>query len=490
MMFERRRMHPAATVVLFIKQLKDLIVPFIFIFIFGAAGNSFNLFSIFFMIFGLLAALLTGVLQWLRYYYWVENGELRTEYGIFVRKRRFIPIERIQSIDTSAGIIQRLFRIVKLQVETAGGGQEADVMISAVTKEEAEELRNILLAKKKEIVENAPSFEIDSNEKEVEENIEVQEEITHTYRITWGDLLIVGTTSGGIGVVLSGVFATATQLEQFIPYERVFTQFGEFLQRSVVIISIFIFLVLFISWIISIGMTMIKYGNFTVVKREDEIVISRGIIEKRQMTIPLERIQAIRVTQNLLRQPLGFATVYVESAGSSSGQESDHSTILFPLLKNKDVSKWLHDFVPDYKLQEDVHPLPKIALVRYLVRHVVPAIVVSGLLAYFIPPYGYFALLLIPIAGVLAYFRYRDGGWKLDGDLLQLSFRIINKNKVILKKKRIQSLEWRESLFQRRQNVGTLEAAIKSSFTFKNFKVIDVKVKDGANVYKWYSYKK
>ena len=437
MMFERRRMHPAATVVLFIKQLKDLIVPFIFIFIFGAAGNSFNLFSIFFMIFGLLAALLTGVLQWLRYYYWVENGELRTEYGIFVRKRRFIPIERIQSIDTSAGIIQRLFRIVKLQVETAGGGQEADVMITAVTKEEAEELRNILLAKKKELVESA-SFGVENEEIEAEEKAEVKEEITHTYRITWRDLLIVGTTSGGIGVVLSGVFATATQLEQFIPYERVFTQFGEFLQRSVVIISIFIFLVLFISWIISIGMTMIKYGNFTVVKREDEIVISRGIIEKRQMTIPLERIQAIRVTQNLLRQPLGFATVYVESAGSSSGQESDHSTILFPLLKNKDVSKWLHEFVPDYELQEVGHPLPKIALVRYLVRHVVPTIVVSGLLAYFIPPYGYFALLLIPIAALLAYFRYRDGGWKVDGDLLQLSFRIINKNKVILKKKRIQ----------------------------------------------------
>ncbi|MEI2401171.1 PH domain-containing protein, partial [Paenibacillus phytohabitans] len=58
-------------------------------------------------------------------------------------------------------------------------------------------------------------------------------------------------------------------------------------------------------------------ANFTVVKRDEELFITRGLIEKKQTTIPLTRIQAIRIGENLIRQPFGYATVYIESAGGS-----------------------------------------------------------------------------------------------------------------------------------------------------------------------------
>src|SRR5690606_41338100 len=46
---------------------------------------------------------------------------LHIEYGLFVRKQRFVPFERIQSIHMTEGILHRLFGVVKLEIETAGG---------------------------------------------------------------------------------------------------------------------------------------------------------------------------------------------------------------------------------------------------------------------------------------------------------------------------------------------------------------------------------
>lgn len=48
--------------------------------------------------------------------------------------------ERIQVIDVTEGLVQRVFGLVKVEVKTAGGGTES-ATINAMTFEEAEELK-------------------------------------------------------------------------------------------------------------------------------------------------------------------------------------------------------------------------------------------------------------------------------------------------------------------------------------------------------------
>ncbi|WP_096155885.1 MULTISPECIES: PH domain-containing protein [Bacillus] len=490
MTFEKRRMHPAAAIVSFVRQLRELLIPFLFFFIFGTRGDSINIYYMIAIGVGLLFALAIGVFTWLRFYYWVEDGELRIEHGVFVKKKRFIPLERIQTIDTSAGIIQRMFGIVKLQVETAGSGNEAEAVMTAVTKEDAAHLKELLLMKNKarETDEEQEVVHLDEHGEVVLQPEKVIEEEQSTYRVTWKDLLIVGSTSGGVGVVLSGVIAFTTQIEQLLPMERVFNQFGELLQTSIIFISTIIFFVLLVSWIISIGLTMLRYGNFHVVKKEDKLIVSRGIIEKKQMTIPLGRIQAVRISQNIIRQPFGLATVYVESAGGSSG-EGDTSTILFPLVKLRDVAGLLSQFTPDYNLRSNVNGVPKRSFLRYNIKLVVPAVLISGVVSYFFAPYGFISFILIPLALLLAFFRYKDAGWYSSEVDLQLSYRVLSKNIVLVKKRRMQCFDLVESFFQRRRKVVTIATAVKSSWGSKYFKVVDVDKKHGEQLYQWYSYK-
>ena len=67
---------------------------------------------------------------------------------VFVRKNRYIRFERIHSVDVSEGIIQRLFGLVKVNIETAGGSK-AEAVLSAIRKEEAERLSEHLLEAKR-----------------------------------------------------------------------------------------------------------------------------------------------------------------------------------------------------------------------------------------------------------------------------------------------------------------------------------------------------
>lgn len=47
------------------------------------------------------------------------------------------------------------------------------------------------------------------------------------------------------------------------------------------------------------------------------MVIERGLIEKRQLTLAYRRITAVRIIKSIIRQPFGFVSVYVESAGEA-----------------------------------------------------------------------------------------------------------------------------------------------------------------------------
>src|SRR5690625_6395978 len=93
--------------------------------------------------------------------------------------------------------------------------------------------------------------------------------------------------------------------------------------------------------------TMIKYGNFTIIKKAEELFITRGLLEKKERTIPLKRIQAIRIEESIIRQPFGYVTIHAEVAGGSM-DNSDGIPVLFPIMKASEVDDFLQTLLPDY----------------------------------------------------------------------------------------------------------------------------------------------
>ena len=138
-------------------------------------------------------------------------------------------------------------------------------------------------------------------------------------------------TSGGIGVVLSDAAAFLAQFDEFIPFKKITVEAERFIQSGFLLIILSVLFLFILAYLVATARIVLIYAHFTVKKVEEELIISRGLLEKRQLTIPLKKIQGIRIAENLIRQPLGYASVYLEYAGGSASDQDTVNVLLFRL---------------------------------------------------------------------------------------------------------------------------------------------------------------
>ena len=466
------RLHPVSILFNCIKTAREGI----FLIVFGFITFDRFYFILLLAIFSLLGILLS-VLSWYRFTYRLEAGELRIEYGVLIRKKRYISINRIQSIDLTAGIIHRMFKLVKLQIETAGSGKSAEASLNAIKLSDGEKLRNALKGRK----ESHPDIEIEGQE----------ESVNPLREITPKRLLLAGVTSGSVGVIMAFAAIAFSELEQFIPehfYDRTFDWISELAIAFIIGLAI---VVLLVFWLLGIAGTMIKYGKFAITKVGDELFITRGLLEKKQITIPLKRIQAVGIAESVIRQPFGFVTVFVEVAGGALDSGEDFSTVLFPIMKKTEIESFLQEFLPGYSM-ESVHftPLPKRAMKFYLIRACVPILVLGIVATYFYPQFSWLAVIVLLVTFLLGFMRYQDGGFSVEPERVIIRFRGFSRKTMLLYHKRIQAFEKKQHPFQKREGLATMKLSILGkNGTGKHYRLKELEEEHVDKLGDWYSYR-
>ncbi|MEH6941957.1 PH domain-containing protein [Bacillus sp. JJ722] len=483
-MFEAKRLHPIAIVLNALKIIKESFLPIVAVLIFQGARSS-NYFELIFLGVYLVGSIVYGILDWFKFTYRVEDGEIRIDQGIFIKKKRYIRLERIQSIDITEGVLQRLFSLVKVTIDTAGSSkQQAEAVLTAIPKGEAE-LFQSLLKEAKEV--KAVDHEVaETNEKP----ISVVEEEKILFKMSFKELFIMAATSGGVGIVFSGAMAIVGQFAEFIDFDKVYSRV-----EAMVTVASWLFIVLFIiaallfAYAIATIGILLKYAYFTVKKTNKEIVITRGLLERRQFTISSNKIQAIRIVENLIRQPLGYATVYVETASGSITDNENAKVMLFPLIKKKHLKQFLEMVSDDYVVDVNMNPVPKRALRRYMIRECYWWLPVIAALIYFFRPLGFGSMILIFVGLLWGYLSYREAGWNITNQQLTLTYRALSKQTYVVRKQRIQSMKTRQSLFQKRVQLGTVSAFSKTGLGPSKGKVFDLAEEDVMFIRKWFQRK-
>ncbi len=61
-----------------------------------------------------------------------------------MKKESYLNKERVQTINTSSNVLYQMLGLKKIQIETAGGGDDAEVSLAGITVEEATELIALL----------------------------------------------------------------------------------------------------------------------------------------------------------------------------------------------------------------------------------------------------------------------------------------------------------------------------------------------------------
>ena len=462
-MSQFKRQHPVAAVTRVLNIIKRNIITIIVVFFLGRSSS--DLLSNLLSAAGIIVILLVvGVVSWWRYVYCVEDGELRIEHGVFVRKNIYIPKERIQVIDTTSGFLQRMFGLVSLKVRTASG--ESGATLDALTSEEAQNISEQL-----------------SSEDQVEDLEEEsrEEKYYRQKRIKTSELVLSAVTSGSIGVIATILGSISSELDTLLSESQIYSIVQSLTGSGWYFILILVFVLLAGSIILAFIGTLVKYARFSIERSGDELIINRGLIEKKQITIPINRIQAIRIEEGLLRQPFGRASVSVSSAGY--GDEDGKVTTLFPLLVWDEITHFINEFIPEYAVSvPTVHP-PSHAKRRYVFKSLLAGLFV-GIMLYELTSLAAVFVVVIP-AYLLGASQFRAAAVGADIDILAARYRLLSRKTVLVKKKRIQAVELRQTPIQKYRDLGNLTLSFASGNGGHSFTIREIDLGAGREVFTW-----
>lgn len=465
-MSDFERQHPVAAVSRAFTLIRgNLITILVFLFV-GAQSENFPFLWWIGGGFGLL--LVMGILNWWRFLYKIEDGTLHIKSGIFVRKNIYLTKDRIQVIDVTSGIIQRLFGLVRLDIQTAGSSSR-QAALEAITREKANEINWILRQETESSVEEGTT----------EAGVSTAVDDARTIKIPYKELLIAASTSGSFGIALSIIATIFSQLEPLISESEYFEYIFGLLPSqtdTVLIIAIIAVFVIF-AWLISFFSTLLTYGNFQLELNKKELVVSRGIFEKKRITVPFNRIQAIHITEGIIRQPLGYASLHLESAGYGDDKGTG-SIVLFPLIKQKNIIPLLDEVLPDYQKEMDGIKPPSRSMRRYLLRSSLPVTAATAVL-YWLLNFN-ILIWILPVASVYwGWLKYRDAAVGWGTDIFLMRSRRLSKSTAYIKKRRIQDATIIQSPFQKWRNLCSVQVFVASGDQGKSFTVRDIEIDDG-----------
>lgn len=460
-MSEFRRQHPVAAISRAFGLIKgNMITILVFLYV----GSQSDSFSFWIWLGGGAAFLLTaGVLNWWRFLFKIEDDTLHIKRGIFVRRDLYMTRDRVQVIDITSGIIERAFGLVRLTIQTAGSGSRQAV-IEAISVDQADMINAQLMSKH--------TGEIPGEHSTAE--LPPSSDVIKTIRLPNKELLIAASTSGSFGIALSLIATLFSQIEPILSDSRFYEEIVRLIPTQtdgmVVVTTILIFVIF--AWLISFASTLLTFGNFQIDLKKDELVVSRGIFEKKKITVPFNRIQAIHTTEGIIRQPLGYASIHLESAGYGDEQGSG-SFVLMPLIKSGNILSFLEETVPGYYQKAPaLHP-PAKALRRYIVRSslIVTAAVAA---AFWILELNLLIWLLPALSILWGWLRYKAAAAGRHPDFYILRSRFFSRSTAFIRRNRVQDITLRQSIIQRYRELCTVTIYVASGDHGKSFSVTDL----------------
>ncbi len=335
-----RRLHPAAIAVWTSGVVGGLALPIVFLLVIGRAG------SIGFAAFAGGVAVIGSAVRWSRFWYRLDDRALHLRGGLLQQWERTIQLARIQSVDVVQKLTHRAFGVVELRIEVVGG-QSTEAPLVALLPDEATRLRALLAS---DLAEEGEASE------------------PPLVRMRPRDLLVAGLTGGRVAVVA----AMAGWAFQLLPEDTLFVNLDELVgtdRSNLETVLLIAGALLGASVLISLATTVVVYWGFTAHRRDDRLVITRGLLQTRRSVIPVGRIQAIRIEENLIRRVFGLASIRVLTAGyGKESGDQQQASMLVPVADRDRCLEIAEAVVGSDGLREvDLRPAPTRALVRRLV---------------------------------------------------------------------------------------------------------------------------
>ncbi|WP_292891211.1 PH domain-containing protein [Nonlabens sp.] len=318
------------------KSIKGLILYFLFAAIGTKSMGAYGWYMTAFIGFIAVISLLSPVLKYIYFTFHIEDDELIIQKGFLQKERKAIPLERIQSININQNVVQRILGIVSLEVDTAGS-KAKELEIPGLERSFASQFKELLQERKEKIVEemDATSGVVTENKKadfsdESTTSAKMSQVITEVVilQLSVIDILKVGITQNHLksaGLAIGVAFGSWYKIKDIV--EQYFGEWlGQFSFENVVsgtsiglaVAAVISFM--FFSVVISMLLAINKYWDFSMVKKGTDLEVKMGLFNKKEIKIPLSKVQILEFHSNPLRKLLNFQTAQLYQAQSTDNK--------------------------------------------------------------------------------------------------------------------------------------------------------------------------
>ncbi|HEX9979088.1 MAG TPA: PH domain-containing protein [Flavobacterium sp.] len=312
------RQSPIGVVVMFadtVRQSIRAILPILIIWIFRIDEiNKFYLFGGVFFTFLVISA--AAYLRYRNFTFMLdeENQEFLVSEGIFNKTRTVIQLNKIQQVNITQSLIQRLIGVYALDVDTAGSNSK-EGKIKAVSHDLAVALKERLLdneAIKTAVVE--PDAETSAKTEEPFINI------------SFLSLLKVGITSNylrTIGLLLAFFLTIFDNLRHLAQNTDIENGVWNYINASAAAGTIGLLIVILLTAVLIINVirTIVKYFNFSITKQKGSLLLTFGLLNIRNTIIKPEKVQITKVTRNYFQKKMDILEIHVRQATSGEKEE-------------------------------------------------------------------------------------------------------------------------------------------------------------------------
>ncbi|WP_255681977.1 PH domain-containing protein [Natrinema sp. SYSU A 869] len=492
------RLHPFSAVTMALQRgVTGLSMPFFVVMILSSVfdvvdvGWTFVLAPI-----GFVAGVAYGLTYYYRFTYTVTSETFDVTSGVLSRRSREIPYRRIQNVDVSQGILQRLFGLAAVSIETAGGG-DTEATLNFVSEDEAERLRSEIrrltartdTTETTEVTADNEDRAVSADTSDSSTNSETARDErsrdegapTLLFDLEFRELLLYALTSFRWGAAVFPIailfflggadsgssFVPAFVLDIARPFGGPDTLDGTGVGPLLVLIGITAIQWSVATYVASAIYTVANYYGFRLGRAGDDFVYERGLVQRYSGSIPAEKVQSVTVTENPLQRLVGYAGLWVETAGYGPDSGGGNQSAV-PLAGTDRVYQFAENLTgvesPRFRRP------PTLARRRYLVRYaIVAAAVVTaafGLAQVSDLEKWYLTAIVFAAVPPAAHCRYVNLGYFVGDHHLVIRSGFWKRRTTVIPYYRIQTVSTRRSVFQRRLGLASLAVDTASSRTF------------------------
>jgi putative membrane protein len=452
-----RRLDPRMLVVTPIGMIVRLLPAFAIVLITGGGnGDTGRLIGT-----GVAIVLIVGlgVIRWRTTRYRITPERVELHSGWLRRQRRSVPRDRIRTVDLTAKLEHRLFGLSVVKIGSASGSssEHHGLSLDAVSKAEADLLR-------RELLEHSPSpVPVAATAAPAEVLARLDWSWLRFAPLTFSSLAGVGVIAAAVFNILNDFGVDPTEIGAVddaairLSNGPIWAAVGV-VAAVVLATAVLGALLLFTERWFGYRLTRERSGEGSTLR------VHRGLFTRRSLSVAERRMRGAEIVEPLLLRAGRGAQCRALSAGLAKDAQGGVLQPPVPRAEAHRVASAALREPPSEITGAVLRHHPRAALTRRMTRALGPTAVlvvvafVAGSLVPWLGWAGPTSLVLLPVAALIGWDRYRNLGHELTARYLVSRQGAVARRTVALQRSGVIGWTVRQSVFQRRVGLVTLEA--------------------------------